>query len=224
MYIMKKTLALLCLVISVSVQAADVAFSQALSAAKARVQAKPNDAKARYALGRILLIGYVSEYETINAEIDEMENVVKFPSDSAIQVKRMNGSPNETEATYLRDAVLHLNKATRFDANAPLYAIANAWAFEQLAMNWTTVMGDESLGDIASQKDAWAKVAAENRRAYSMAKDQDVAARSSRERGPNAFPSLMAAQNLLRLRTSGKARVTNAEAQRLANHARKFGN
>lgn len=200
---------------------ADVPYAKALASAQELVVKKPNDAKARYALGRVLLLGYVSEPETLEAEFDGNGYLV-FPSDSPIQVVRKDAELTDTAANALRLAVTHLMRATRYDANDALYALTNAWAFEQLAANWKRVMGGESLGDIASEADAWAKVAAENRRAYGMAKDRDVQEMATRAPGPNAFPSVLAAKNLLRLKESGKARVTEAEAERLSTHIARF--
>ncbi len=200
---------------------ADMPYAKALAGAQDLVAKKPNDARARFALGRVLFVGYVSEPETLDAEFDG-DGYVVFPVDAPVQLERKESEISDTAANSLRMAVTHLMRATRYNANDALYALANAWAFEQLAANWKRVMAGESLGDIASEADAWAKVAAENRRAYGMAKDRDVQEMASRAPGPNAFPSVLAAKNLLRLKESNKARVTEAEADRLRSHIAKF--
>jgi len=219
---MRKVLLGLLLGCSVVGLAKQIPFGDALSAAQSLVQKKPNDARARFALGRILLVGYATSPETIDVDFDPKSGQITFPSTAAVQVKSVDGPPSEIAKEQLKDAVMHFLKATRSDANNALYAVASAWAHEQLAVHWKEVMAGESLGDIASAADAWAKVAAENRRAYSMAKDADVKNIGSVTPGPNAFPSVLAAQNLLRLGKAGSARVTDAEAQRLRSHVAKF--
>ncbi len=202
--------------------AKEIPYGDAMAAAQKLVQKKPNDAAARFALGRVLMVGYASAPDTIDVEINANSGLVTFPASASVQVKHNDGPLSDIAKEQLKDAVMHFLKATRYDANNALYAVASAWAHERLAGRWTEVMNGESLGDAATADDAWAKVAAENRRAYSMAKDVDVKRIGSSTSGPNAFPSVMAANNLLRLKESGRARVTDAEAKRLDSHVAKF--
>lgn len=219
---MRKALAVSLILSGVAVAIAKpMPFGDALFAAQELVQKKPNDARARFGLGRILLIGYATAPDTVDVDVDASSGNLVFSPDESVQVKHSDGPLSDQAKKFLRDAVMHLLKATRYDANNALYAVTNAWAHEQIAWRWNEVMSGDSLGDAANATDAWAKVAAENRRAYSMAKDYDVKKIGSAS-GPNAFPSVMAAGNLLRLKGAGKARVTDAEAKRLESHMAKF--
>jgi hypothetical protein len=195
-------------------------YVQALYEAKKAVEERPNDGEARFVLGRLHLLGIEGDSERVGVQLDELNGMVLFPTNFPVQ---SGGGKVEGEsgAEHVRQAVIHLNRAARIDPNNALYAVANAFAFEQLARNWTTVVGEGSFAGLADAADARSKVAAEYRRAYSMAKDRDLLRRKDNT-GPNAWPSVLAAKSLLRLRGEGKARVTQAEADRLTKHVGRF--
>jgi hypothetical protein len=192
----------------------DVPYSDLLSFARERVADKANDAKTRFSLGRVLLVGYAKEPEVLDVSLNAGTGLVDFQSADSVQVVRMDGPLSADAKSYLKEACLNLNRATRYDANNALFSLANAWAFEQLASHWDEVMGSESFGEFGNQKDAWAKVAAEYRRAWNSAKDKDLGKKVSDGASKDSLVSREAAKNMLRLRQEGHVRVTDAEAAR----------
>lgn len=211
---MRALVAWVALLSSGLVGAEEISFDSALTFARGQVQMRPNDAKSRFSLARVLLVGYALEPEKIDVTLDSASGLVVFPERESVQVRRKEGPISAAAKDYLKEACLNFNRATRYDANTPLYSLANAWAFEQLAWHWSEVMGTESFGEFGSEADAWAKVSAEYRRAWSAAKDKDKEIRVSEGANNDALVSREAAKNMLRLKGAGKARVTDAEAAR----------
>lgn len=200
---------------------AEVPFSEAYAFAQKQVMTNP-DGPARFALGRLAMIGYASEPATVDVTLDASTGTITFPEGSTVLVERKDAMLTDAARNYLREAVISFSRSTRYDPANALYALANAWAFENLARHWAHMEGS-TFGKIVTEDDAWQSAYSEYRRSYHIAdeEDRDLADDSNAPSvavKPEAYVSSVAASHILRLGNEGKTLVTNGERERLEKH------